>query len=83
MGVMCCFSRSVQSVANTNIFARSSTRDRQFLVYEMKLAADEELAMILPIPVPPKSPEDAVRFISLADYPSFGVPAAAGLAEPR
>src|SRR5215208_4008143 len=29
------------------------------------------LAMVLPLPVPPRSPEDAVRFISLEKYPRF------------
>jgi hypothetical protein len=79
---MCCFSRPVKSVTNTNIFARSSTKDRQFLVYEMKLAADEDLAMILPIPVPAKSAEDAVRFVSLKDYPGFFKDMAAGFPAP-
>ena len=79
---MCCFSRPVKSVAGTNIFARSSTKDRQFLVYEMKLAADDDLAMILPIPVPPRSAEDAVRFVSLAEYPLFFKDLAAGFPQP-
>jgi hypothetical protein len=68
---MCCFSGNVQSVSNTRIFARSSVEGRQFLVYEMTFSAREDLAMILPIPVPPGSPEDAVRFLSLKDYPEF------------
>ncbi|HEX6812950.1 MAG TPA: hypothetical protein VF384_15100 [Planctomycetota bacterium] len=79
---MCCFSRPVHWVASTNIFARSSTKERQFLVYEMKVGADEELAMILPLPVPPKSPEDAVRFVSLADYPDFFKDMATGFPVP-
>ncbi len=49
---MCCFSRPVDRVANTNIFARSGKEGRQFLVYSMTLSAKEDLAMILPIPVP-------------------------------
>jgi hypothetical protein len=80
---MCCFSRPVKSVTGTNIFARSSTKDRQFLVYEMKLAADEDVAMILPLPVPAKSAEDAVRFLSLKDYPEFFKDLAAGFPEPE
>lgn len=68
---MCCFSRSVELVSNTNIFARSSKAGRQFVVYAMSLQADEDLAMILPIPVPKGSPDDAVRFISLKEYPQF------------
>ena len=80
---MCCFSRPVKSVTGTNIFARSSTKERQFLVYEMKLSADEDLAMILPLPVPAKSPEDAVRFVSLKDYPEFFADMAAGFPAPE
>jgi hypothetical protein len=68
---MCCFSRPVKTVADTNIFARGSTNGRQFLVYSMLLNAAEDLAMILPLAVPQPSTEDAVRFISLKDYPDF------------
>jgi hypothetical protein len=68
---MCCFSRRVQKVADTSIFARASKDDNQFLVYSMLLAAKEDLAMILPIPTPKKAKEDAVRFISLKEYPRF------------
>ena len=45
-------SNTLQSVSGTNIFARSSTEGRQYLVYSMTLKADAELAMILPLPVP-------------------------------
>jgi hypothetical protein len=68
---MCCFSRRVNFVANTNIFARASKDGRQFLVYSMRFKAGEELAMILPIPVPKDSPEDAVKFLNLEKYPDF------------
>jgi hypothetical protein len=68
---MCCFSRHVEHVSNTNIFARSARAGLQFLVYSMSLETPEDLAMILPIPVPKGSPDDAVRFISLKDYPAF------------
>ena len=68
---MCCFSRPVRLVADTNIFARASKDGRQFLVYSMRLDAAEDLAMILPIPVPAKPPEDAVKFINLEKYPEF------------
>jgi hypothetical protein len=68
---MCCFSRPVQKVADTSIFARAGKDDKQFLVYSMLLAAKEDLAMILPIPTPRDSKEDAVRFISLKAYPEF------------
>ncbi len=68
---MCCFSRPVPYVAGTKIFARAFGDGRQALVYSMSFAAAEELAMILPIPVPPSPPEDAVRFVALDDYDRF------------
>ncbi|HEY1189109.1 MAG TPA: hypothetical protein VGE74_15755 [Gemmata sp.] len=68
---MCCFSKPVDVVANTNIFARASQDGRQFLVYSMEFAADQDLAMILPIPTPKDSAEDAVKFISLKKYEGF------------
>jgi hypothetical protein len=67
---MCCFSREAQ-VAATNIFSRPSKGDGQYLVYSMTLKAKEELAMILPIPTPKSSKEDAVSFINLEKYPTF------------
>jgi hypothetical protein len=68
---MCCFSKPVEVVADTNIFARASTDGRQFLVYSMRFKSGEDLAMILPIPTPKASAEDAVKFISLKKYEDF------------
>jgi hypothetical protein len=68
---MCCFSRPVESVTATNIFARSGVAGRQFLVYSMAIKAKEELAMVLPLPVKPGSGEKAVEFIDLSDYKDF------------
>jgi hypothetical protein len=68
---MCCFSGKVQVVADTNIFARASKEGRQFLVYSMRFKAADDLAMILPIPTPKASAEDAVQFINLEKYPAF------------
>ncbi len=68
---MCCFSRPVELVADTQIFARDSRDGRQFLVYSMKMSAKEDLAMILPLPVPKGVKEDAVRFINLEKYAKF------------
>ena len=68
---MCCFSRKVESVTNTNIFARDSKSPMQFLVYSMNFSAAEDLAMILPIPVPKGTAEKGVRFINLEKYPDF------------
>src|SRR5688572_25325390 len=82
---MCCFSKPVKLVADTNIFARAAAEGRQFLVYSMKVGAVEDLAMILPIPVPPNPKEDAVRFINLEKYPDFFDEMATGfpLEQPR
>jgi hypothetical protein len=79
---MCCFSRHVESVSNTNIFARSSKDGRQYLVYSMALRSEEDLAMILPIPVPSGSPDDAVKFIDLKGYPDFFKDMLAGFPTP-
>jgi hypothetical protein len=68
---MCCFSRSVRLVSNTSIFGRATGRGSQMLVYAMSVGASEALAMVLPIPAPPRSPEGAVRFINLEGYPRF------------
>lgn len=68
---MCCFSRPIKHVAQTQIFARSAPQGEQFLVYKMSVKLDEELAMILPLPVPPGSTEDAARFIDLSRYDAF------------
>src|SRR5258707_718183 len=70
-GSMCCFSKNVKMVADTNIFVRAGKDGRQYLVYSMKVASDEPLAMILPIPTPKAAPEDAVTFINLEKYPNF------------
>jgi hypothetical protein len=68
---MCCFSRPVQRVADTQIFVRSSKEGGQFVVYSMEVGAKEDLAMILPLPVPRSTKEDAVKFINLEKYPEF------------
>lgn len=79
---MCCFSRTVQLVADTNIFARAARDGRQFLAYGMRFRSTEDLAMILPLPTPPRSAEDAVRFINLEKYPEFFVDLKKGFPEP-
>jgi hypothetical protein len=79
---MCCFSREVESVSNTNIFARSSQQGRQYLVYSMAVVSREDLAMILPIPTPSGSPDDAVRFIDLKGYADFFKDMKAGFPDP-
>jgi len=70
---MCCFSRPIVSVSDTNLFARLSTEDStsQLLVYQMRFESQEQNAMILPLPVALPSREDSVRFISLKGYDGF------------
>jgi hypothetical protein len=79
---MCCFSGHVERVADTSIFARSVEKGRQLLVYSMTISTKDDVAMILPLPVPPHSPEDAVRFIDLKEYPSFFLDLQAGFPDP-
>jgi len=69
--VMCMFSRAIESVSSTTIFARGLADGGQALAYAMELAAAEELAMVLPLPVPANGPDDAVRFVSLERYPTL------------
>jgi hypothetical protein len=80
---MCCFSRRIDRVTNTNIFARAGKDNKQFLVYAMTLATKEDVAMILPIPTPKAAKEDAVRFISLKEYADFFADMNKGFPEPR
>ena len=68
---MCVFTRPVSEVSSTAIFARRRDQGRQILVYRMALASSSEVAMVLPLPVPPRSAEDAVQFIDFSDYPGF------------
>src|SRR5262245_27166746 len=68
---MCIFSQQVHHVGGTSIFARRRGPATQVLVYEMRVGAAVDLAMVLPLPVPPRPAEDAVRFIDLERYPLF------------
>jgi len=67
---MCIFSGPVKDVSDTKIFAGISG-SKQYLAYEMSFLADEKLAMLLPIPTPPRISEQAVSFISLEKYTGF------------
>ncbi len=60
------FSRSVRSGSKTRIFARDTGEEREFLGYGMSIDADEDLAMVLPIPTPAASREDVLRFVDLS-----------------
>lgn len=68
---MCCFSRPVQRVARTRIFARPTYAQRQVVVYAMELTAAESLAMILPVPVKAGIDPKEFKFINLEAYPEF------------
>ncbi|MFL5342653.1 MAG: hypothetical protein ACJ8F7_21180 [Gemmataceae bacterium] len=80
---MCCFSKNVRLVADTNIFARAAVGGLQYLVYSMKVASDEPVAMILPLPTPKGSSEDAVTFINLEKYADFFDDMRAGFPVPK
>jgi hypothetical protein len=68
---MCCFSRPVEEVKNTRIFARLGAKGNQVLIYQMALHAKEDLAMVLPIPVEKGTGEDGVKFFDLSKYPEL------------
>jgi len=68
---MCCFSQRVISVSSTNIFARAAAQGRQILVYSMSLEANNDLAMILPLPAQTPAGEKDVQFVDLKGYPQF------------
>lgn len=62
---------NLSRLANTHIFARATPNSTQYLVYQMDYAADEDIALILPLPTPPNTARDAVRFIDLVNYRDF------------
>ncbi len=68
---MCIFSGPVQNVSSTKIFGRATPAGTQTLVYAMSVLNRRDTAMLLPIPVPPGSPEETVRFIDLHGYAGF------------
>lgn len=68
---MCCFSKPVRSVTNTQIFCRVGAKGYQVVIYSMRLDAAEDLAMILPIPVIANSSEDAMKFLDFSGYTGF------------
>lgn len=81
---MCCFSKPVISVTATKIFARpDDDLARQFLVYSMALYADEDLAMVLPLPVKVGTEEKGVTFVDLSGYPDFFTDMEKGFPAPR
>ncbi|MEN8774456.1 MAG: hypothetical protein ABF379_03680 [Akkermansiaceae bacterium] len=79
---MCCFSKPVNSVAQTKIFARLLTRQDQSIAYQMRLDTPEDVAMILPLPIIEGSKEDSVKFIDLSGYEDFFKDLKKGFPEP-
>jgi hypothetical protein len=65
------FTRDVTLVANTRIFARPCAERHQVLVYSMTMDANDELAMILPLPVRSGIGEMDVSFIDMSAYADF------------
>ena len=65
---MCCFTKNVESVTDTNIFARLGSKGNQVLIYQMNFKSKEELAMVLPIPVKAGAGEKAVTFFDFSGY---------------
>jgi hypothetical protein len=72
----------VQSVAGTRIFARGLASGPQLLAYQMTISAAEDVAMILPLPVPLGTVDGAVRFIDLEGYGAFFDDLKAGFPDP-
>lgn len=62
------FSRHVEHVSATKIFAGVAPDGRQTLIYSMTVTVTEPLAMVLPLPVPADGPDDAVEFVNLEGY---------------
>ena len=79
---MCCFSGNVD-VSNTRIFARFLGKQTQALVYQMKYQTKDQVAMVLPIPTPSGTKEDALKFISLEKYKRFFVDLNSGFPQPK
>ncbi|VAW80073.1 hypothetical protein MNBD_GAMMA12-3272 [hydrothermal vent metagenome] len=64
---MCVFTREIDYVTSTRIFARIE-HARQAIIYDMYLSTDVETAMVLPIPVAKNHADNAVDFIDLSHY---------------
>lgn len=58
-------------MTNTCIFTRLDVHGRQFVIYSMALDTPKDVAMVLPLPVAPKSGEQALAFHNLEKYPQL------------
>lgn len=61
----------MNSVSATKIFAREVEPGVQGLVYEMKIDAPADLAMVLPLPVRTPAWKGSVKFVNLEGYEKF------------
>ena len=67
---MCCFSGPIAHVSGTSIFARLDG-ERQSLAYQMRFAAVDDVAMILPLPIAHGHGDRAVEFVNLTEAPQL------------
>jgi hypothetical protein len=65
------FFGKVARAANTRIFARPTLDARQYLVYQMEYEAATDVVLVLPLPTPPATATEAVRFVDLSGYPAI------------
>jgi len=73
----------VPYVARTRIFARPTQSNRQVVVYQLAMEANEAVAMILPLPFKAGADPREFRFISLSGYPRFFADLKSGFPEFR
>ena len=69
--IMCCFSGKVKHVSDTSIFCRMGAQGNQVVIYSMILETENDVAMVLPVPVTEARDEASVKFINLSAYEDF------------
>jgi hypothetical protein len=79
---MCLFSKPVRAVAEIRMFARSGKGGRQFLACDFRIDASEPCALLIPLPVPPKTIPSDVRFLNFENYPQFFADVESGFPSP-
>lgn len=65
---MCIFTRPIEAVSNTGIYARVNPAGEQYLAYAMSASLPEEMAMVLPLPVD-RDKAEAITFLDLSSCP--------------